>query len=318
MIAIGLFRRRQTGTRGSRLGSTRYADRHHRRRRARHALRLSARARQRRRAARRSRRRRRGGARNTAWVWARANRADRSRSQRRRADSFASQVLFLFVRATDTLRALRPFVNELDPACVIVSLQNGISNEDAVKASLGGNVALVIGATTESALTTGPGTAEPLGTGTTILGPGRRVARGVRAHRATAHRRGHGGVGRLRYSPASVGQADRERGDQSGRRAARPAQRRDSRATPNAGELARSLAQEAAAVASAMRIALPFDDPWSYVRSIVEQTSDLRQLDARRFARRRENRERPHQRRGRRRPAGAPRCPRRTTRRCSA
>ena len=44
---------------------------------------------------------------------------------------------------------------------------------------------------------------------------------------------------------------------------------------PNAGELARSLAQEAAAVAAALRIALPFDDPWSYVRSIAEQTSDL-------------------------------------------
>ena len=46
-------------------------------------------------------------------------------------------------------------------------------------------------------------------------------------------------------------------------------------ADANAGELARSLAQEAAAVASAMRIALPFNDPWSYVRSIVEQTADL-------------------------------------------
>jgi 2-dehydropantoate 2-reductase len=44
---------------------------------------------------------------------------------------------------------------------------------------------------------------------------------------------------------------------------------------PNAAELARALAQEAAAVASAMRIALPFNDPWSYVRSIVEQAPDL-------------------------------------------
>ena len=41
-------------------------------------------------------------------------------------------------------------------------------------------------------------------------------------------------------------------------------------------KLARSLAQEAAAVASAMRIALPFNDPWSYVRSIAEQTAGLR------------------------------------------
>src|SRR5665213_3688755 len=47
-------------------------------------------------------------------------------------DLFSSHVLLLFVRATDTMRALRPFVNELDPACVIVSLQNGVSNEDCL------------------------------------------------------------------------------------------------------------------------------------------------------------------------------------------
>jgi 2-dehydropantoate 2-reductase len=45
---------------------------------------------------------------------------------------------------------------------------------------------------------------------------------------------------------------------------------------PNASELARSLAQEAAAVANAMRIALPFSDPWAYVRAIVEQTAGMR------------------------------------------
>jgi 2-dehydropantoate 2-reductase len=61
-----------------------------------------------------------------------------------------TQMLFVFVRATDTMRALRPFTNRLDPACAIVSLQNGVSNEDAIKATLGGLVALVVGATTES------------------------------------------------------------------------------------------------------------------------------------------------------------------------
>jgi len=43
----------------------------------------------------------------------------------------------------------------------------------------------------------------------------------------------------------------------------------------HAGEVARSLAQEAATVANAMRIPLPFSDPWSYVRTIVEQTAEL-------------------------------------------
>jgi 2-dehydropantoate 2-reductase len=190
-------------------------------------------------------------------------------------DVFASQMLFIFVRATDTMRALRGFVNELDPSCVIVSLQNGIQNEDAVKAALGGNVALVIGATTESARTLAPGTAAPVGTGTTIVGPGgaspevcARVARilsdaGMVASVAYDIRPHLWGklIANAAINPVAA-LLDRPNGIVL--------------EDPNAGELARSLAQEAAAVASAMRIALPFNDPWSYVRSIVEQTADLR------------------------------------------
>jgi 2-dehydropantoate 2-reductase len=190
-------------------------------------------------------------------------------------DLFASQVLFVFVRATDTMRALRPFVNELDPSCVIVSLQNGIQNEDAVKAALGGNVALVIGATTESALTLSPGTAAPVGSGTTIVGPAgaspevcARVARlladaGMTVSVAYDIRPHLWGklIANAAINPVAA-LLDRPNGVVL--------------ADANAGELARSLAQEAATVASAMRIALPFNDPWSYVRSIVEQTANLR------------------------------------------
>jgi 2-dehydropantoate 2-reductase len=190
-------------------------------------------------------------------------------------DLFASQVLFLFVRATDTMRALRPFVGNLDPSCVIVSLQNGISSEDAVKAALGGHVALVVGATTESALTTGPGAATPVGTGTTIVGPAgaspdvcariaRLLADGGMAVSVAYDIRPHLWgklIANAAINPVAT-LLDRPNGIVL--------------ADPNAGEIARSLAQEAATVASAMRIALPFNDPWSYVRSIVEQTAGLR------------------------------------------
>ena len=190
-------------------------------------------------------------------------------------DLFNSQVLFLFIRATDTMRALRPFVNELDPSCAIVSLQSGISNEDAVKASLGGNVALVIGATTESAQTTVPGVALPAGGGTTILGPGgaspevcSRIARllgdaGMAASVAYDIRPHVWGklIANAAINPVAT-LLDRPNGVVL--------------ADANASELARAIAQEAAAVAGAMRIALPFTDPWSYVRSIVEQTADMR------------------------------------------
>ncbi|MBV8749393.1 MAG: 2-dehydropantoate 2-reductase, partial [Candidatus Eremiobacteraeota bacterium] len=85
-------------------------------------------------------------------------------------DLYGVQVLFVFVRATDTLRALRPFAGELSPATAIVSLQNGLGNEEAIKTSLGGTISLVIGATTESALTVGPADVRRLGEGATVLG----------------------------------------------------------------------------------------------------------------------------------------------------
>jgi 2-dehydropantoate 2-reductase len=188
---------------------------------------------------------------------------------------FASQVLFLFIRATDTMRALRPFTGSLDPSCALVSMQNGIANEDAVKATLGGNVALVVGATTESALTTAPGAATPVGTGSTILGPG-GASPDVCAR-----------IARLLVDagfPASVAYDIRPHlwGKLIANAAINPVATLLDRPNsvvlddPNASEIARSLAQEAATVASAMRIALPFGDPWAYVRAIVEQTADLR------------------------------------------
>ena len=190
-------------------------------------------------------------------------------------DLFASQVLFLFVRATDTMRALRPFTHNLDPSCAIVALQSGIAGEDAVKAVLGGNVALVVGATTESALTTGPGAARPVGSGSTILGPG-----GASPEVCARIARVLNDAG----FPASVAYDIRPHlwGKLIASAAINPVATLLDRPNAvvledaNASEIARSLAQEAAAVASAMRIALPFSDPWAYVRAIVEQTAAMR------------------------------------------
>ena len=187
---------------------------------------------------------------------------------------FGAQVLFVFVRATDTLRALRPFAAELNPATAIVSLQNGLGNEEAIKAALGSTIPLVIGATTEQALILGPGEVRRIGEGATVVGSAgaspevcNRVARllvdaGFRASAAYDIRPHLWGklianaainaVSALLERPNGIVLAD-----------------------AYAGEVARSLAQEAATVANAMRIPLPFTDPWSYVRSIVEQSAEL-------------------------------------------
>ena len=77
------------------------------------------------------------------------------RIAQRARELFSSDVLFLFVKAVDTLRALRPFAGELNPTTAIVSLQNGVGNEDAIKTALGGAVPVILGVTTESAASCG-------------------------------------------------------------------------------------------------------------------------------------------------------------------
>ena len=187
---------------------------------------------------------------------------------------YGVQALFVFVRATDTLRALRPFVSELSPATAIISLQNGLGNEEAIKTSLGGTISLVIGATTESALTVGPADVRRIGDGTTVLGSAgaspevvNRVVRllteaGFRASAAYDIRPHLWGklIANAAINPVAA-LLDRPNGVVL--------------TNEHAGDVARSLAQEAATVANAMRIPLPFTDPWSYVRTIVEQTAEL-------------------------------------------
>jgi 2-dehydropantoate 2-reductase len=189
-------------------------------------------------------------------------------------DLFGVQVLFVFVRATDTLRALRPFAAQLSPATAIVSLQNGLGNEEAIKTCLGSTIPLVIGATTESALTIDPGDVRRVGDGATMLGSAgaspdacNRVVRllvdaGFRANAAYDIRPHLWGklIANAAINPVSA-LLGRPNGIVL--------------TDEHAGEVARSLAQEAATVANAMRIPLPFSDPWSYVREIVEQTAEL-------------------------------------------
>jgi 2-dehydropantoate 2-reductase len=200
------------------------------------------------------------------------SRAARATSEPR--ELYGVQALFVFVRATDTLRALRPFAGELSPATAIISLQNGLGNEEAIKTSLGGTIPLVIGATTESALTVGPADVRRIGDGTTVLGSAgaspevvNRVVRllteaGFRASAAYDIRPHLWGklIANAAINPVAA-LLDRPNGVVL--------------TNEFAGDVARSLAQEAASVANAMRIPLPFTDPWSYVRTIVEQTAEL-------------------------------------------
>jgi len=188
-------------------------------------------------------------------------------------DLYGSQVLFLFVKAVDTLRALRPFAGELNPATPIVSLQNGVGNEDAIKTALGGAVPVVLGITTESSLTTAPGRASTSEEGSTIIGSSsaspatsRMVAdlltrSGLRAS-VVYDIRPHL-WGKL-VANAAINALSALLDCNAGYIAK----------DPNAARLAEALAEEAAAVAASLKINLPFVNPWQYVMEVMNVGAD--------------------------------------------
>ena len=190
-------------------------------------------------------------------------------------DLYSSQVLFLFVKAVDTLRALRPFAGELNPASPIVSLQNGVGNEDAIKTALGGAVPIVLGITTESAFTVGDGRVRSSEQGNTILGS---ASAANATSRTIAELLTRSGLrtsvvydirphlwGKLVANAAINGLSgllDCDAGDIA--------------RNPDAAHLAELLADEAAAVAAALRINLPFANPWQYVMHVISLGADAK------------------------------------------
>lgn len=187
---------------------------------------------------------------------------------------FTSSVLFLFVKAVDTLPALRPFAGQLNPATPVVSLQNGVGNEDAIKAALG-SVPVVLGITTESSLTVAPGLVRSSETGYTILGSG-GAAPSTSQRIVTLLKQGglRASVvydirphlwGKL-IANAAINAISALLDCEVG------AIPRDA----NAAALAQAIAREAAAVAAALRINLPFSDPWQYITEIIAVGADSR------------------------------------------
>jgi 2-dehydropantoate 2-reductase len=186
---------------------------------------------------------------------------------------FGSQMLFLFVKAVDTLRALRPFAGELNPAAPIISLQNGVGNEDAIKTALGGAVPVVLGVTTESSNTVGPGHVRSSITGTTLIGS---ASAAPATSRTIADVLTHSGLrasvvydirphlwGKL-VANAAINAISALLDCDTG----------EIVKNANAAHLAESLAEEADAVAAALKINLPFVSPWQYVTQVIEIGAD--------------------------------------------
>jgi 2-dehydropantoate 2-reductase len=191
------------------------------------------------------------------------------------ARAFSTNYLFVFVKAPNTLAAVRPFGGQLNPATPIVSLQNGLGNEEAVKAALGGTVPLVIGITDEVGLAVGHGRTRRPGTGRTVVGSAGASPDTVRSVQTLLSRSG------LECSIA-YDIRSHQWGKLIANAAINPiAALADARNAivandADAAELARAVALESAAVARALRISLPFADAWDYVRGVAVVTAETR------------------------------------------
>ena len=190
-------------------------------------------------------------------------------------DLYGSRVFFLFVKAVDTLRALRPFAGELHPGAPVVSLQNGVGNEDAIKTALGGEVPVVLGITTESSQSVGPGRVRITGEGHSILGS---TSAAPATSRMVADLLIHSGLqasvvydirphlwGKL-VANAAINALSALLDCEAG---AIPND-------PNAARVAEVLAEEAASVAAALKINLPFVSPWQYVTDVIALGADAK------------------------------------------
>jgi len=193
----------------------------------------------------------------------------------RARDLYGSQMLFLFVKAVDTLRALRAFAGELDPSAPVVSLQNGVGNEDAIKTALGGAVPVILGITTESSHTIAPGRVRSSEQGNTIIGS--TSASTTTAHTVTDLLTRSGLRATVVYdirphlwgklvANASVNALSALLDCDAG----------EIPRDPNAARLAEALAEETANVAAALKISLPFVNPWQYVTEVIALGADAK------------------------------------------
>jgi 2-dehydropantoate 2-reductase len=190
-------------------------------------------------------------------------------------DLYGSQMLFLFVKAVDTLHALRAFAGELDPAAPVISLQNGVGNEDAIKTALGGAVPVILGITTESSQTVAPGRVRSSEQGNTIIGSTTASSRTSRMVAELLTRSGLRAAvvydirphlwGKL-VANASVNALSALLDCNAG----------EIPRDPNAAHLAEALAEETANVAAALKINLPFVNPWQYVTEVVALGADAK------------------------------------------
>jgi 2-dehydropantoate 2-reductase len=192
------------------------------------------------------------------------------------ASALAADLFLLCVKTPFTAVALRPFAGRMPAGALVLSIQNGIGNDEEILRTLGRRVRIALGATTHSATPLSPNTIIHRKGGPTIIGmidgertpeletaAARLTEAGIQT-RTTRHIWSH--VWQKLLVNVGLNALTALTGLSNGALISDP-------------ELARNvrrLVSEAAAVMRAERIPVPEQDPFALVRAVAEATKDDR------------------------------------------
>lgn len=86
------------------------------------------------------------------------------------SSALAADLFLLFVKTPFTAAALRPFAGRIPAAATVLTLQNGIGNDDAITRALGKRIHVALGVTAQGAAASGPTAIRRRSNGPTIIG----------------------------------------------------------------------------------------------------------------------------------------------------
>jgi len=192
------------------------------------------------------------------------------------ATALAADLFLVSVKTPNTETALRPFAGRLPTGALVLTLQNGLGNEEVIARVLGRRVPVVLGVTSHTSVPLGVGHVRHGSSGPTIIGSldGTRspqmeaVAAALSesgiATRTTRHIRDH--LWQKLLINAGLNGLTALTGRTNG----------ELLSDPELVATVRRLVAEAAAVARAENVALSERDPFDFVRAVAEATRTVR------------------------------------------
>jgi 2-dehydropantoate 2-reductase len=190
--------------------------------------------------------------------------------------ALAADLFLLFVKTPFTAAALRPFAGRIPAGAMVLTLQNGIGNDEAIIRALGRRVQVALGVTAQAATALGPTVVRRRSSGPTIIGlpDGQRPAE-LEAIAATFSEAGIP-TRTTRHVLEHIWQKLLVNVGINALTALANLPNGELFADPEMAALARRLVGEAARVMRAEGIPAPPRDPVDFVRAVAEATKNDR------------------------------------------